>query len=77
MNSMSILKVDKLSINVKGVQNTPEKCLLKPISFELNKTERLVILGQTGAGKSLIVQSIMGHCQNSCQAVVTCIYLIN
>ena len=59
---MSLLKVEKLSIRVSGnaKTNVPEKCLLKPISFELNKTERLVILGQTGAGKSLIVQAIMG-----------------
>ncbi|MGH1543616.1 MAG: ABC transporter ATP-binding protein [Arenicella sp.] len=51
---MSLLTVDKLSIHAQ------EKCLLKPISFELDKTERLVILGQTGAGKSLIVQAVMG-----------------
>jgi len=55
---MSLLKVDQLSIHAQ--KNAQETCLLKPISFELNKTERLVILGQTGAGKSLIVQAVMG-----------------
>ncbi|MGH1427874.1 MAG: ABC transporter ATP-binding protein [Arenicella sp.] len=51
---MKLLKVDQLSIYAH------EKCLLEPISFELQQTEKLVILGQTGSGKSLIVQSVMG-----------------
>jgi len=52
---MSLLCVKHLSIHAQ------EKCLLQPISFELHPQERLVILGQTGAGKSLITQAIMGN----------------
>ncbi|MGH1441746.1 MAG: ABC transporter ATP-binding protein [Cellvibrionaceae bacterium] len=52
---MNLLRVKNLSIHA------PEKCLLQAISFEINQKERLVILGQTGAGKSLIAQAIMGN----------------
>jgi peptide/nickel transport system ATP-binding protein len=52
---MSLLSINNLSIHAG------EKCLLEPISFTLDKKERLVILGQTGAGKSLIAQAIMGN----------------
>ncbi|MFC3609175.1 ABC transporter ATP-binding protein [Stutzerimonas tarimensis] len=34
--------------------------LLEPISLTLSRGERLTILGETGAGKSLLIQAIMG-----------------
>ena len=34
--------------------------LIGPVSFEINAGESLVIMGETGAGKSLIAQAIMG-----------------
>ncbi|WP_409419457.1 ABC transporter ATP-binding protein [Marinomonas sp. RS-M-Aa-14] len=37
-----------------------DTCLLEPISLELKQGEPLTILGQTGSGKSLLAQAIMG-----------------
>lgn len=37
-----------------------DSCLLEPMSFELKQGEPLTILGQTGSGKSLLAQAIMG-----------------
>lgn len=37
-----------------------EICLLEPISLELIQDQPLTILGQTGSGKSLLAQAIMG-----------------
>ena len=37
-----------------------ETCLLEPISLELKQGQPLTILGQTGSGKSLLAQAIMG-----------------
>lgn len=37
-----------------------ETCLLEPISLELIQDQPLTILGQTGSGKSLLAQAIMG-----------------
>jgi len=34
--------------------------LLGPVNFSLNKGETLVVMGETGAGKSLIAQAILG-----------------
>lgn len=52
---MNLLTLKHLSVHAG------EQCLLQPISLELHQKERLVILGQTGAGKSLIAQAIMGN----------------
>lgn len=52
---MSVLSVKNISVYAG------KTCLLSPISFALEKTERLTILGQTGAGKSLLAQAIMGN----------------
>ncbi|RBP80573.1 ABC transporter ATP-binding protein [Marinomonas rhizomae] len=37
-----------------------DTCLLEPISLSLNQGQPLTILGQTGSGKSLLAQAIMG-----------------
>ena len=37
-----------------------DTCLLAPISLELKQGQPLTILGQTGSGKSLLAQAIMG-----------------
>ncbi|WP_111639859.1 ABC transporter ATP-binding protein [Marinomonas shanghaiensis] len=37
-----------------------DTCLLEPISLELRQGQPLTILGQTGSGKSLLAQAIMG-----------------
>ncbi|NLQ18905.1 ABC transporter ATP-binding protein [Marinomonas sp. M1K-6] len=37
-----------------------DTCLLEPISLELKQAQPLTILGQTGSGKSLLAQAIMG-----------------
>ena len=52
---MSLITVRNLSIYAG------DTCLLRPINFTLGKGERLTILGQTGSGKSLLAQAIMGN----------------
>ena len=37
-----------------------EKTLIGPVSFSVTAGQSLVIMGETGAGKSLIAQAIMG-----------------
>lgn len=53
---MSVL-IDADQVTVQGPRG---QCLLKPISFQLKTGRPLVILGETGSGKSLLVQAIMG-----------------
>ena len=45
-----------------------DTCLLGPVSFALQKGECLVIMGETGAGKSLILQAILGILPTGLQA---------
>ncbi|TWI52620.1 peptide/nickel transport system ATP-binding protein [Pseudomonas duriflava] len=50
----ALLQLENLSI-VAG-----DSVLVEPISLTLAKGQRLTILGETGAGKSLLIQAIMG-----------------
>lgn len=49
-----LLRIEKLSVRAGSAT------LLEPVSLSLQQGERLTILGETGAGKSLLVQAIMG-----------------
>lgn len=51
---MSLLRIENLTVHAGDL------CLLAPTTLQLNKGERLTILGETGAGKSLLAQAIMG-----------------
>lgn len=49
----TLLQVNELAISGDGVT-------IAPISFTLEAGQRLTLLGETGSGKSLIAQAIMG-----------------
>ncbi|MFC0821204.1 ABC transporter ATP-binding protein [Moraxella marmotae] len=50
-----LMRIDTLSVH------TPDGvALVEPISFDLHANRALIILGETGSGKSLLVQAIMG-----------------
>ncbi len=51
-----MLKVKNLCL-----KTTQGQVLLEPISFNLEKGDSLVILGESGAGKSLLLQAIIGN----------------
>lgn len=51
---MSLLKAEDISVRDGG------KTLLAPLSLHLDPGEPLVILGETGSGKSLMAQALMG-----------------
>lgn len=51
---MSLLKVQKIS------KSYPEKKVLSKCSFELNKGEKLVLLGASGEGKTTLLKIIAG-----------------
>lgn len=54
MTGAQLLSVDALGIFSGG---TP---LLKGLSFGLGPGDALVVLGESGAGKSLLIQAVMG-----------------
>ncbi|SBS29744.1 Glutathione import ATP-binding protein GsiA [Marinomonas spartinae] len=49
-----LISVDQLSVYSKA------SCLVSPLTFNLHQDRPLTILGQTGSGKSLLAQAIMG-----------------
>ncbi|WP_028238325.1 ABC transporter ATP-binding protein [Stutzerimonas azotifigens] len=57
-----LLQVEALSVSANDVT------LLEPLSLSLKTGEALTILGETGAGKSLLVQAIMGLLPSPLQA---------
>lgn len=50
----TLLSVDALTVDGDGVR-------IAPISFSLQSGQRLTLLGETGSGKSLIAQAVMGN----------------
>ena len=58
------------SISVKSLSIfSGSKCLMGPVSFRISPGKTLVIMGETGAGKSLIVQAIFGTLPSKLRAV--------
>lgn len=55
INKMTLLNIKNLS-----VQTTQGLELVEPISLQLNAGQNITILGETGSGKSLLIQAIMG-----------------
>jgi len=52
---MTLIRIDNLALFAGDTR------LLSPLGFQLGKGDRLTILGQTGSGKSLLAQAIMGN----------------
>ena len=51
---MSVLTVDGLSVSAGDVE------LVKDVSFEIGKGERVALVGESGCGKSVTALSIIG-----------------
>lgn len=59
--STPLLQVDDLRIHLQpGPHASGERTLLNACSFALQAGERLTMVGESGAGKSLLAQAIMG-----------------
>lgn len=52
---MELLRIDNV-----GVQTDSGMTLVEPISLSLQAGQNITILGETGSGKSLLIQAIMG-----------------
>ncbi|MCU9614748.1 ABC-F type ribosomal protection protein [Caldibacillus lycopersici] len=52
---MFLVKVENLSIEINGVQ------ILKNISFEVKKGERIAIIGENGVGKTTLLNAVFGQ----------------
>jgi len=55
-----LLQVQDLRIDLHAPGQAPGRTLLEACSFSLRQGERLTIVGESGAGKSLLAQAIMG-----------------
>ncbi len=67
--SDTLLQVENLSIHLQPTSHAPQgRTLLEACSFALNAGERLTMVGESGAGKSLLAQAIMGTLPAALQA---------
>nr|WP_315465759.1 ATP-binding cassette domain-containing protein [uncultured Rhodoferax sp.] len=67
--STSLLQVDDLRIHLRPEPGKAHgRVLLEACSFALNAGERLTMVGESGAGKSLLAQAIMGTLPAALQA---------
>lgn len=55
MSDAFLLAVEGLTVHVQ------QRCLLESISFALRAGETLTLVGESGAGKSLLAQAVMGN----------------
>jgi len=62
MNDSPLLAVDGLSVHIGS------RTLLHELSFALRPGEALTLLGESGAGKSLLAQAVMGNLPDALQA---------
>lgn len=60
---MALLRISHLSVTTQT-----GSILVEPISFCINAGENITILGETGSGKSLLIQAIMGALPQSLTA---------
>ena len=58
MNTPALLAVEGLCVQATGPTS---QTLLKDVSFTLHPGEVLILLGESGAGKSLLAQAVMGN----------------
>ncbi len=59
-----ILKVNNLCLSINS--NNKEEEILKNINFEINKSEVVSLIGESGSGKSLTALSIIRLLDKSC-----------
>ena len=55
MSDAALLQVDGLGVHVGA------HALLRDVSFKLHAGDALILLGESGAGKSLLAQAVMGN----------------